>query len=273
MIEEIIPTIVTEGFTGDEFFQNLVEYRNIALGDDIDFWSEDNSLFVVSDIAHGTQALRRQRLNAGSKLNLTTTLRAIKIYEELNRLLAGRVDFNDFINRVGKSMLNQLYADIYTAFNGITSSTTGLNATYVVSASYAEDTLLDMIDHVEAATGKSATVYGTRGSLRKVTTAVVSENAKQDMNTMGYYGTFNGTPMVVARQRHQIGTDTFLLPANKLWIIAGDDKPVKVLDKGEGLFIEKDPMGNADLSKEYLYGQEIGTGVLVSEKLGTFTIA
>jgi hypothetical protein len=209
----------------------------------------------------------------GTKVNLTTSLKTIKIYEELNRLLAGRVDFNMFVDRVGRSMANKVYGDIYTAFSGITSSTTGLNSNYVKSGTFSEDTLLTLIDHVEAATGQMATIFGTRSALRKVTSATVSDEAKSDMYNLGYYGKFNGTPMVVAQQRHAIGTDTFLLDTSKIWVIASGDKPVKVLDVGEGLMVDGDPMKKTDLTKEYLYGQEYGIGLIAAQKLGVFAIS
>jgi len=273
IIEAIIPAIVVEGFQGDEFFTNLIDYRNVALGDEVDFWSEDNSLFVVSDAARGTQGIRRQRLNVGEKVNVSSTLKVIKVYEELNRLLAGKVDFNKFVERVGKSMISSVYNDAYTALSGITASTAGLNSTYVKSGTFAEDTLLGIIDHVEAATGKKAQIVGARSALRKVTSAVTSDEAKSDMYNIGYYGKFNGTDMIVAKQRHANSSDTFLLDTGKIWVIAGSDKPIKVVDAGEGLWYDGDPMTKADMTKEYLYGQDIGTGILVNEKMGLYTIS
>ena len=61
IIEEIIPLIVHEGLNGNEFFMNLVDYRNIALGDDIDFWTEDKTELIVSDAAYGVTGIRRDR--------------------------------------------------------------------------------------------------------------------------------------------------------------------------------------------------------------------
>lgn len=271
IVEAIIPAIAQEGFKGDEFFMNLVDYRNLALGDDIDFWAEDNSLFVVSDAAHGTQGIRRQRLDVGTKVDVTTQLKVIKVYEELNRLLSGRVDFNTFVDKVGKSMVASVNSDIYTALSGITSSTTGLNSTYVKSGTFAEDDLLGIIDHVEASTGMTAQIVGTRTALRKITSAVVSDEAKSDMYALGYYGKFNGTPLIVAKQRHAVGTDTFLLSDSIVWVIASNDKPIKVVDVGEGLMVDSD--AKSDFTKEFLYGQQIGTAVLASAKMGVYTIS
>lgn len=270
IIEAIIPAIIVDGFKGDEFLFNLVDYRNVALGNDIDFWAEDNSLFVVSDAAHGTSGIRRQRLDVGTKVNIATQLKAVKIYEEVSRLLAGRVDFNMFIDRVSKSMISEINNDIYAALDGITSSTTGLSSTYVRTGTFSEDTLLEIIDHVEAATGQAATIIGARSSLRKITSSVVSDEAKSDMYNAGFYGKFNGTPEIVVKQRHAIGSENFLVNTSKIWVIAANDKPIKVLDLGIGYM---DDEKKADQTKEFMYTQEIGTGVICSSAMGAYALS
>lgn len=273
IVEEILPLIIHEGLTGDEFFFNLVDYRNIALGDEIDFWTEDKTEFVVADAAYGTTGIRRQRLGAMEKYNVKTQLKVIKVYEELKRLLARRVDFNTFIAKAANAMVRELRDDTYTVFNGVTTTTKGLNSTYVKSGTYAEDTLLELVDHVEAANEATATIMGTKSALRKITTAVVSDEAKADLYNMGYYGKFNGTNMIYLPQRHKVGTDAFLLDNSKIYVFAGTDKPIKVVNVGEGILSANDPLQKADFTQNYLYGQEFGVGLVFNEKQGFYTIA
>ena len=270
IIEEIIPTIVVEGLKGDEFFMNLVDYKNVALGDDITFYAEDKAEFIVATIAHGSQGVYRQRLNAGEKLDIKTTLKAIKVYNELDLFLADRIDWNTYITKVYSAMKKKYMEDIYSVFNGITDVTSGMGSTYYISGTFSEASLREVINHVEAGTGKTAVIYGTKTGLSKVTTAVQSEQARNDMYNIGYYGKFNGTNMVSVKQVHQSGTDTFLIDDTKLWIVASDDKPIKVVDKGEGLMIETGSESQADLTKEFLYGQEYGVGLLINGKIGIY---
>lgn len=272
LIEEILPYITASGLHGDEFFMNLVDERNLAEGDMNEFWTQDRSLFLVSNIAQGSQAVRRQRLDAGEKVSIPTQLRAIKIYEELRRLMAGRVDFNDLIERVGQSFAQAIRQDIFNVFNGMTASTAGLSGTYVKSGTYDEDTMLDLIAHVEAETGMPATLYGTKKALRKLTTAVVSDEAKSDLYNLGYYGRFNGTPMVSVRQVHKAGTDTFVLPDNKVYVIAAGDKPIKFVNEGQGLLIEHTSTEQADLTQTYLYGQAYGCAAMCNEVMGIYSM-
>ena len=271
LIETILDKTVVEGLQGDEFFNTLVEFRNVALGDQNLFLVEDNDLFVVDEVAEGTQGLRRQRLAGVTETPIPTHMKAVRIYEELNRVLAGRVDFNQMIAKVAESFRQQLLNDIYTLWIGATADQLG-GATYFPAAgTYDEDDLLDLIAHVEAAAGgKTATIIGTKKAVRNLQPSVtlISDNAKEDMYLNGYYGHFFGSPVVVTPQRHKIGTTDFVLDDNMLTIVAGPTKPLKVVYEGDPLMIMRDPTTNADLTHEYFYGARWGTGIMLASNGG-----
>ena len=81
---------------------------------------------------------------------------------------------------------------------------------------------------------------------------------------MGYYGKFFGTPVVALPQRHKVGTTNFLLPDDKLTIIAGDEKPIKFVYEGDPLVIMRNPEQNMDLTQEYFYGDKYGLGIVMA---------
>ena len=275
LIEELIPTIIDEGFKDEDVIFSLVDYRNIADGDEQEFEIEGNSLFAVADAAAGVKGVRRQRIDESQKVTVKTSMKIARVYEELNRLLAGRISFDTFVDRLAKSFKQQILADAYKAIDAIATNTVGLNADYVVASNVAgaEDKLLDLIAHIEAATGKTARLYGTKAALRKVPNAVLSDEAKSDLYNMGYFGKFNGNDMVALRQVHKPGTTKFAMNDNKIFVIAGGDKPVKVVNEGEGLMVEGEATDNQDLTKEYVYGQPMGVGVACSEAMGVFTFS
>lgn len=274
LVEELIPYITNAGLRADDYFMSLVDERNLAEGDEAEFYTDDKALFFVANIANGTQSVRRQRLNAGDSITVPTQMRAIKVYEELRRLLAGRVDFNTFINRVSESFMQQVRTDCLTALEGITTATKGLNSTYVVSGSYSTSDLLDLVAHVEADTGKVAKIFGTKAALRKVTDATLAgiDAAKEDLYNMGYFGKFYGTDMIAMKQAHKADGTTFALSDSKVYVIASDDHPIKLVNEGTGLLIEGNPVDNADLTQTYLYGQAYGVGIICNEKIGVYTI-
>lgn len=125
LVEQILSRTVYEGLQGDEFFMNMVESHNVALGDKNVFEIEDSNLFMVADAAEGTQGIRRQRFDGSHQVSLDTSFKAVRIYEELNRVLAGQVDFNKFIARVSESMKRKLLDDIFMLWNSASADQMG----------------------------------------------------------------------------------------------------------------------------------------------------
>ena len=265
LIEEILSRTVVEGLQGDEYFNQLVDYRNVAEGDQNVFLVEDSDLFYVAKIADGTQGVRRQRLGGYSEVTIPTTLRAVKIYEELNRVLSGRVDFNQFITKVAESFRQELLNDIYTLWISATSDQFGGTTYFPAAGSYDEDALLDLIAHVEAAAnGRTATIIGTKKAVRNLMPSIQGNEVESDIYNMGYVGKFLGTPVVVTPQRHKINSTEFVLSDDILTIVAGDDRPIKVVREGNPLVLMGDPMQNGDLTQEYLYCEKYGTGIVLA---------
>lgn len=270
ILEEILQVTVLEGLPDDNFFQQFVEYRNVALGDQNSFYVPDRTMLVVSEIADGTQALRRQRLDVGTNVSISTSWKGIKIYEHLSRLLSGRVDFNEMLTALEKAFRVKINNDVYDTFIG---SFTSLPTGFTTSGSFDEDSLIDIIEHIQAATGKTPIIAGTMKALRKVKTAVVSDSAKEDMYKMGYFGSFNGIRMVRINQVHNVGTYTFKLSENDLYIVTTDEKPVKFVTEGEVRILAGDAMGNADLTQDYFSATQYGTGVVITDLYGKYEIS
>lgn len=265
LIEEILSRTVVEGLQGDEYFNALVDFRNLAEGDQNVFVVEDNTLFVVSEAADGTQGIRRQRLGGAKETSIPTSLKAVRIYEELNRVLSGRVDFNDFINKVAESFRQKLLNDVYGLWSGATAADLGGVTYFPTAGTYDEEDLLDLIAHVEAAAGgKPATIVGTKKAIRNLVPSIQGDGFKSDLYNLGYAGKFYGTPVVVTPQRHKVGSTDFVLKDDVLTIIAGDDKPIKVVYEGNPIVLMGDPTTNADFTQEYFYGEKYGMGIVLA---------
>lgn len=269
ILEEILQNTVLEGLPEDNFFKQFVEYKNLALGDQNSFYVPDRTMLVISEISDGNQSLRRQRLDVGTNVSIPVSWKGIKIYEHLSRLLSGRVDFNEMLEALEEAFRLKINEDIYTAFTG---AFTSLPTGFTSNGSFDENTLLDLIEHIEAATGKSAIISGTRKALRKVTTAIISDSAKEEMYKMGFYGSFNGTPMVRIKQVHNVGTYTFKLSDNDLYITTGDEKPVKFITEGEMRIINGDALSNQDLTQEYFSATQYGTGIVITDLFGKYQL-
>lgn len=274
-VEQLIQIVENEGLKGDEFFMNFVEYRNVAEGDKLVFDVEDDDMFVVSEIGRGNQGIRRQRLTGMQQVTVETSPKAIRVYEHLSRLLANRVNFNTFVQRVAQSIQQKKYEDIYALFTSLAQTTPGMSADLVYSGTYSEASLLKVIDLVEAENNAPATIIGTRNALRKldIDKDFTSNQAKDDLYNMGYYGKFNGTDTFRIRPRFKAGTRDFIFPDNKLYVIAGNQKFIKLVTEGNAILDHVPAVMNMDLTQEYWYITQYGTALMLSHGIGLYEMA
>lgn len=271
LVEEILKVSVPEGLAQNDFFMELVEHHNIAEGDDIVFEIEDSDLFFVDQVAKGTQGIRRQRLENVKEVPVPTRVHAIRIYEELARLLAGRADFNQLIDKVDASVQQAILQEIYDLWEAATAADLGGSEYVTTSAgSYSDAALLTMIEHVEAAAGgKTATIIGTKAALRPLATSGITfDPVKDSLYNNGYIGKFYGSPVICLPQRHQIKSKNFVYNDKQLTIVATSDKPIKFVQKGDPIMIQRDPAENMDLTQEYFLAEEWGTAIALAANTG-----
>ena len=65
LIEETIEEMIITGWQENPFFMQFVETKNLALGDENDFYVEDDSILSVSKVSGNHHNMIRQRLGAG----------------------------------------------------------------------------------------------------------------------------------------------------------------------------------------------------------------
>lgn len=272
IIEELVPVIIEEGLKGDEFFMNFVEERNLALGDDAEFYAPDNTTFIVTKIARGIATPDRQRLDHGRKVTVSTAAHAVRAYEEFARFMAGRIDWPALCAKVAKSFMVAIWEDIFTAFSGIDQNTLGLSNTYVKAGTFTASDMNALIEHVEAATGERAVLIGTKAALAKCEGSEKADSAKESMHNAGFYGMFDGTPMVMIHQQHKSGTEQFLFDDSVVYVVAASDKFIKLVHKGETIVDDRDFTENSDMTIEYRMIMEWGVALLITGKIGKYTI-
>jgi hypothetical protein len=243
----------------------MIETKNGEWGDKPEFLVPDNSLLTVDVVANGTQGIRRQRLIGGQKVPLTPVNKAIKIYEELILILSGRIDWVEFVNRVAKSFEREFYASVAKQFNNLSTA----RFTVTASGSPSESGLLNLIEKVEAATGKTAYVLGTRTALRNFPMSQIGETVKDDYYDVGFSQRFNGTPCIRLKN-YLDAAGNFVLSDTRVYVIAGDDKFIKHYIEGEPIVIARDAADNADLTQEYTVIRREGTAVVVSDTMGVY---
>jgi len=265
VIEELIDVALDVATLEDSPLKDMIETKNGEWGDKPEFLVPDNSLLTVDVVANGTQGIRRQRLIGGQKVPLTPVNKAVKIYDELILILSGRIDWVEFVNRVAKSFEREFYASVAAQFNNLSTA----RFTVTASGSPSESGLLNLIEKVEAATGKTAYVLGTRTALRNFPMSQIGETVKDDYYAVGFSQSFNGTPCIRLKN-YLDAAGNFVLSDTRVYVLAGDDKIIKHYIEGEPIVIARDAADNADLTQEYTVIRREGIAVVVSATMGVY---
>ena len=271
-MEEIITIAREEGFTGSEFFYNLIDYRNVAKGDNIDFVIKESDFYMVSAVSDGNQGLRRQRLNGTRKVTPSFTTYGIRVYDVLDRFLAGRVTMSELISDVVASQNKKRMESCFQLFNSIDSD----NDAMIYSGTYDEGKLIDMIADLELEAGVSAVITGTKKALSKITLdpiASASDAARNDMYNGIHFGSFHGTPVVGYNNVYMAGTKTKAMDDNAIYLYAGAPKPIKFITRGTTIIDMRTDTSNADMTQEYSAYESYGAILLSAKGFGKYVLA
>lgn len=270
LVSKAIDAVVTEGITDQ--FDFLAEIHNMNWGDLPVFEVDDPSLFQVATVSDGNGDLRRQRIE-GDTITVKTSLKGVKIYEELKRFLAGRINWPKLVERVAKSFQARIKTDAYDA---LYNSYDALVAPYKVTGVFDADKLITLCANVEAANnGAKVIIVGTKLALGKIAYATETASLQDKRNELGYYGVFNGYEMFAVQQTHTPGTKNFAISNDFLLVVpVPSDRFIKIVFEGEAI-IDEDQMQTsnpADLSKNYLFLKAYGVGIIASADYGIYRL-
>lgn len=250
-------------------YRDWVDFKDTALGDIAEFRVTNNDLFKVGLVADGTNQLRRQKLLQG-KLAMTGFPMGVKIYAEFLDFMMGKIDWQDLVNRVVKSMDNKVAELIVKQ---IENAYTGLDTKYVQSGSYDEDKLMELVARVEAKTGEKVAIFGTKKALSKLRKGEVATMAvadKDDIRNYGYVTTLQGVPVVEIPQTLDQKGD-FALSSDMLFIVPQGTKMIKLGFEGDAYIAEvNDPATRMDQQMEYLITRKVQLGVVKASYYGVY---
>ncbi|OPH47617.1 hypothetical protein BC351_10530 [Paenibacillus ferrarius] len=271
IISEIIDVVIPETVL-DNFYQ-FAEVRNGTWGDSFVFNVPNNDMFVVSKFTDGIRKGNRQRL-VGTDVILNPVMREVTIGEDLYRVIAGKVNWGDWVNRVAKAIETQITIDIYSS---IFSSYSSLGTAYKQSGAFSQGSFNNLTQLVEAANhGASAVAFGTKIALSKVVpdNQYLTFGLGQEYNTAGYLGNFQGTGLFKFDQRVTPNTDTLAISDQYLLIVAtAVEKLVKIAFEGETMISQTDSNSSADNSIDYTVKKKWDTKIITSAKYGMYQLA
>ena len=286
LIEEVVPNLLQSGWQDNPFFNEYVETKNIDIGDQNVFYTEDETILSVSKVSGNHWDIDRQRLGKGASFSVATSWYGIAIYSEYERLLTGAEDFATFVTKLYEAVDRFVNESIYQAFcdaaEKLPGGASGAGQWVKTGAldAAAKDTFMTLIEDVQMATGMDVVIMGTKSALMKLEGMQdinwVSNDMKVERNTTGRIGYFEGIRLVELKQGFRLNDTTNRLVNDKQLFImpTGDNKFVKLVNEGQPEMRQvNDNTTNLDMTYDYRYMFKLGIAVMIGLRFGVWNIA
>lgn len=283
IIEEDVDFKVVTGIQNDEWFNDYVDSRNIALGDDDIFWTKEKVMLVVAEISGDHHDLTMQNLPAGAEHRVHTKTYGVKIGKDIDLLLLGRVDFSELTDKIAEAIAYKIREMVFTGVYGAAAqlpNNTQFVKTGVLSATTkpAFDTL---IEDVATANNAEVVIMGTKTALKQINNVVApgtgavdwrSESQKEAVANTGRLGVYEGTELIEIPQRFALNDVTKKLISDDILLIfaKNEEKFVWFVDKGETQIYESGAQkgDHADDFQKYEVQREMGVQVQIPQYFG-----
>lgn len=281
VLEENIDFKVEEGFRESEWFNKFVEEKNLAKGDENEFWSDENVILTVAKVSGDHHDLTMQKLAEGESYRVPVSKYAVKVGTDIDLWLTGRIDYTKLIDKVAEAYVvfiqTEMYAEVVNASEKLPSNSQFVK-TGALSPATKEmfDTLLE---DVSIANNASVYIMGVKSALRKLNALTeiewLSESQKESVAKTGRLGSYEDVTLFEIPQRFAINdTTTKLVDPTKLFIFAQtEDKFVKFVNVGETEILEVTEKGaTRDDFASYEVQREMGIGTQLSKFFGVWNI-
>lgn len=287
VIEDTVDNMLTSGWTNNEFFNDFVEVKNIALGDGNEFETEDQTVLTVGKLSGDHWDIDRQRLGIGETFRVPTYWVGLGVYEEFERVMTGRADWSRLVNAIYEAMdayVNELvFKSVISAGSQVLPGSSQFYKTAALDAA-AHDTFITMVEDVQAANrGAEVVIMGTKSALAKLKNLAdvnwIAKEDRTDNRNLGHVGIFEGTrvveiPQVFAKNdttnklvKNALGQDVILI------MPVVDNKFVKLVYEGDAMIKEvTDNTVNQDMTYEVKYLTKLGVSTLIGRYFGTWNI-
>lgn len=288
IIEEVIDVVISNGFKENEFFQNFVDYRNLALGDGYEFYSEEEVILSIAKVGVSHHDYILQRLGKGETFTIPYARYGAAVGADINMYMIGREDWSALTNAIARAfsvkIQQEVYAQLLSAANSIPASIrSGFVGTGVLGSA-TKDAFDAIIANVETANESTVVILGTKTALKKLNALSDinwrAASLKEDVSHSGRMGDYEGTLMMEIPQRFTSKTNlTPLIDNTKLWILPASqtDRFIKVVDVGETEIDEitekGEEHGRWDDIMKYEVQRSYGISTILGRYFGQWTLS
>lgn len=275
VMENVLTTNLPLAWENSAFYNQFVETKNGKLGDTNEFVVDDNGILVASRFSGNHWDVERQKLQGRKVFSLSQEWITIRVYDELERFLKGTVTLAEMVAKLQKSFQNEIDSRIFTSFNGIG---TYLPAKFQESGTYDKATMTDLIQRVQTASQKNVILAGTRSALAHIVDGVeagrMSERQKEELATKGALLDLTGLGVTAVEipQTFVRGTYDFKVDNNSIFVLPDGEKFIKLYFEGDTRAKETNEKDNRDQTVDTTVQTKLGTGIVVSNLIGKYTI-
>lgn len=286
VIEEVVDWTVSTGLKENEWFDVLVNYRNLAEGDENLFYNEaDEVILSIARMGKRHHDTMLQRLNEGSTYSVETDLYGAAVGADIDRYLLGQEDWTKLVDAITKAFAIKVQELIFAAILEAPAKLpvqTGFVEAGALNES-TRKTFNKVLQNVSVANDNAdVVIMGTMVGLQELENLIkvdwIAASQKESVATMGRLGNYGRYQLVEIPQRfarNDVTKDMY--DDNVLWIFAsGDDKLVDMIDVGETLIDEITERGEAngriDDIMKYEVQRELGIATRIGRFFGQWTI-
>lgn len=280
IIEDTVDKVIEVGLKESDWFNTLVDYKNIGFGDRQDFILEDaDAILSVAKVGTSHHDHILQRLRQGETISVPTDRFAVKVGADINRYILGDVDWNKLVSAIAIAYTAEIQNEVYAQIGVAVSQ---LPARFKSTGTLVKSTLDDIIQDVAAYNQSDVIIMGTKAALSKITAIADVQWAAKDQrdNVMnsGNIGIYEGTTLVQIPTRFKDSTmSQYVFPTDELLImpVIGDaGKFIKVVDEGDTEIVEVMEKGEKYVSdlQTYEVQRNFGVGCVLGRYFGYWKI-
>lgn len=278
IIEDTVNVAVETGLQENDWFSQLVESKSIGYHDRQDFYIEEESLLSVAKAGTSMHDHALQRLGEGQTISIPTALHVVKVGADINKYIAGKVDWTKLIDAITKAYINDIQTEVYSQ---IAVAVGQLPAAFKSTGSLVKNKFDDIIENVSMANnGAEVVIMANRGGISAIngiaTIQWIADFQKDNYANTGSLGVYEGTRVLKFENRFADKTMTSKIFADQILVlpVIGDEgKFVKYVEEGDIQILEKMDRGDyvSDL-QTYEVQRRYGTGVVLGRKFGSWVL-
>ena len=286
VIEEVTDWTVSTGLKENEWFNALVNYRNLKEGDTNLFVNEHEEVILsIARMGKRHHDTMLQRLPENTTYSVETDVYGAAVGADIDRYLIGQEDWTKLVDAITKAFVVKIqeliFAEILEAPKKLPAQsefvqTGALNTTN-------RKKFNKILQNVSVANDNAdVVIMGTMVALQELENLIdvkwVADSQKEDIAKMGRLGNYGRYTLVEIPQRFARNDVTkSMYKDDTLFVFAtGDNKLVDMVDVGETLIEEITDRGTANSNiadiMKYEVQRELGVSTRVGRYFGSWTI-